>query len=639
MLQNNLFLLQLIHSLVNTLLILRLTNLLRYKFITTLFLLNMKRISVGLIFLFFSLFTNAQQRQIIDISTLQTGNITDATPLLQKALQQITGDATIIFPKGTYNFYPDKALGKYHSITNHDNGYRNFAFFIKGYKNLTIDGQGSEFIFHGKIIPFLVENSENISLKGFSIDWKIPFYVQAEVLKSDSASSSMLVKFTNESEFKKEGNSIAITANQQYLPFLGEDMYFDPKTKAVAYRAKDYLMKYRTDRELTAKLVNDKDKQFSITAKFARRPPPAGLIGIYKGNFGLNRHSPAIHIIKSAKLMFNNINIYHAGGMGVIAEKSADIYLNQVNVKLREGSQRLVTTTADATHFCNVRGKLLIENCLFENMLDDATNVHGTYVRIDEIIDKRTALIYLNHAQQTDYEFASKGDTVQIVNGETLSPKGSLVIDKVVYINERYSRISFTQDVNGLLQKNDGLENISWYPEFTFRNNVVQNNRARSVLVSIPKKVLIENNTFTSMMTAILFEGDMKSWYESGSVKDVTIRNNRFLDCGYGGGNYPIIWINPQQKIIDSKNPYEKNIHIENNLFRSFDKLVLKANSVDGLTFRNNSIEDSGNYQPINPSEPDLDIKSSKNVSIEKNVYKKKGKIWIRTDNMTKTTN
>lgn len=48
---------------------------------------------------------------------------------------------------------------------------------------------------------------------------------------------------------------------------------------------------------------------------------------------------------------------------------------------------------------------------------------------------------------------------------------------------------------------------MSWYPELIFRNNVVRNNRARSILVSTPRKVVVEGNTFSSMMSAILFEG------------------------------------------------------------------------------------------------------------------------------------
>lgn len=152
--------------------------------------------------------------------------------------------------------------------------------------------------------------------------------------------------------------------------------------------------------------------------------------------------------------------------------------------------------------------------------------------------------------------------------------------------------------------------------------------RARSILVSTPRKVVIEGNTFSSMMSAILFEGDMDHWYESGAVRDVTIRNNRFLDGTYGGADFPTIFINPHQKKEVPGRPYERNITIEGNLFRTFNEQLLRAKSVGGLIFRDNTIELSEKYKPYNDL-PTIDIRNSEDVLIENNRYKKPGKIRI----------
>ena len=157
---------------------------------------------------------------------------------------------------------------------------------------------------------------------------------------------------------------------------------------------------------------------------------------------------------------------------------------------------------------------------------------------------------------------------------------------------------------------------------------VVRNNRARSILVSTPRKVVVEGNTFSSMMSAILFEGDMDHWYESGAVRDVTIRNNRFLDGTYGGADFPTIFINPHQKKEVPGHPYERNITIEGNLFRTFNEQLLRAKSVGGLIFRDNTIELSEKYKPYNDL-PTIDIRSSQQVVIKNNRYKKPGKISI----------
>ena len=111
-------------------------------------------------------------------------------------------------------------------------------------------------------------------------------------------------------------------------------------------------------------------------------------------------------------------------------------------------------------------------------------------------------------------------------------------------------------------------------------------------------------------------------------MRDVTIRNNRFLDGTYGGADFPTIFINPHQKKEVPGHPYERNITIEGNLFRTFNEQLLRAKSVGGLIFRDNTIELSEKYKPYNDL-PTIDIRNSQQVVIENNRYKKPGKIKI----------
>lgn len=80
----------------------------------------------------------------------------------------------------------------------------------------------------------------------------------------------------------------------------------------------------------------------------------------------------------------------------------------------KKGGDYLVSTNCDATHFCNCRGNVSIENSVFENMMDDACNVHGIYLKVDEIIDKNTLLLKLRHFQQFGVNNFQKGDIVEI---------------------------------------------------------------------------------------------------------------------------------------------------------------------------------------------------------------------------------
>lgn len=560
----------------------------------------------------------------------------DVTPVIYDILsREGKSDLRILFPKGDYHFYADKAFGKYHAITNHDNSYKYFAFPIIGGKNIEIDGGGSTFWFHGVVTPFLIEQSQNVSLKNFSVDWAEPFYVQGTVVASDSAKKYMDLKFTDFSKLKLEGDRLAIETNGIYLPFLGESMVFDPTTKAVAYKAQDYLPVDRSKRLKATKLSND---TYRMTGNFAKRPAPEGLIYVFKGVNGSNRFAPAIHLTDSRDFKANDITIHHAGGMGLVGEKSENIHIDNFNVVLPQGSERIVSTTADATHFCNCKGTLIIENCTFENMLDDATNVHGTYIRVAEVKSPRVVAANIVHYQQAGYNFAAVSDVVRFVESETILPIGDNRVVGVERINASYCLISFEKDIPATLKVGDGIENITWYPQLTFRNNIVRNNRARSILISTPNETLIEGNTFSSMMTSILFEGDLDFWFESGAVSNVVIRNNTFLDNCYGGNKGSVIWINPHQRRTIAGQPYERNIVIENNSFRTFDPSIVDARSVGGLIIRNNTIEASGTYPSIQPNMSTFTLKECIDSRIYGNKIKGKGTIAVNMDEISESS-
>ena len=93
----------------------------------------------------------------------------DTTPSVRAALEQIRqGKADkLVFPPGRYDFWPDQAEEKYLFISNNDEGLKRIAFVLAGVKDLEIDGGGATFVFHGRMMPFLIEHSQGVTLKNF----------------------------------------------------------------------------------------------------------------------------------------------------------------------------------------------------------------------------------------------------------------------------------------------------------------------------------------------------------------------------------------------------------------------------------------------------------------------------------------
>ena len=84
-------------------------------------------------------------------------------------------------------------------------------------------------------------------------------------------------------------------------------------------------------------------------------------------------------------------------------------------------------------------------------------------------------------------------------------------------------------------------------------------------------------------MSAILLEDDAKGWYESGCVRDMTIRKNRFVLCAE-----PVININPQNSVANDS--VHQNIRIENNDFLLRGTTSVRAKSTRGLSVTGNTV-------------------------------------------------
>ncbi len=572
----------------------------------------------------------------LNLHSFDIENAKDATPIIIEALKKCKkeGIKKLLFPKGTYHFYPTFAPDKYCAITNNDNGLKRSAFPIIGFSGFEIDGNGSDLIFHGKMLPFIIESSSDIAIKNVNIDWEVPFYLQGKVVGNNPEKKSFDIEIST--PYKVQYGELMISLERENSPYekkfgfrfaipeaydmpIGQNILWNPITMAPYYNTIKYELERNT---IVAKEIKKGLVQLSGNIK---EVPPIGSMFIPQGPYLSNRTSPIFWSFKTKNLFLNNINVHHSGAMGLIAERSENITLDAFNVVLKKGSGRMVTTTADATHFCNVKGQVIIRNCTFENMLDDATNIHGTYVRVNKVLDDFRVAVETYHPHQNGYLFGEVGDSVRIVENNSLKPTADgLVIKNVERINEKISILTFNKSVKGKVDLYYGIENTSWYPTALIENNIVRNNRARGFLVSVPKKVIIRNNYISSQMAGIYVSGDLALWNESGPTNNLTIENNTFENCGYGGNRmHPIILIEPDY--LDKKSiteTYSKNIFIRNNKIKTFDSPILLAMSVDGLVFEGNTIEQTDTYLPIFANHPNLKIINCKKVVLENNTYK-----------------
>ncbi len=557
----------------------------------------------------------------INISAPQQGE--DATPIIREALQTASKlgakEITISLTDGEYRLLPELATERYIPITNHGNGSKKIAFLLENFDKVTIEGNGAELIFHGQMMPFLLENCNNVTIKDLTIDWDVPFTFLGEVIAVDPKGEWREIK----PRTKEDGFSWKLAGGRIKFPNidgfsyteLGSTLAFTPDTKRPIVGALDL----HSNPTKVEKLPNGNLKIYEKL----RQMPPVGSLLSSKGNREDDRYAPAFDMKECKNIRLENVTVHHALGMAFLFERSEDITISDCNVILRDGSNRVISSTADATHFANCKGDILVENCTFQNMLDDGTNVHGTYVVVTDILNSKTVRVALQHFEQMGFKFADKGDDMWFI--KTPSPERAEVrtVNSTKNINEKYIDIEFTEAIPSDLKVGDILENKTWNPTYTMRGCTIQNIRARAVIIKTPEKIVIEDNYFSSMMSGVLLRGESNFWYESGAVTDVTIQNNTFHNSGDCGSKHAALYITPVfGKGFDKNMPYDRGIKFINNKIDTFNPRVVIAENAEDLLIEGNTIILNNDGKATFPDAPVFDLTDCVNVTIQDNSHK-----------------
>lgn len=543
----------------------------------------------------------------------------DITLKVQNAIEHCReiGQAVLMFPKGEYHFWPDKAFEKLYYISNHNQSKtRKVAFPLLNTHHLTIDGNGSEFIMHGLTTPFVIDHSTHITLKNFSIDWEVPVLSQGTVVEVGDGYFD--TEITDDYSYEVINNKLFINGEGWRNAVTGI-ILMDPTTKAIVYGSADHL-NYGHYERLKVEEVRKGVVRFSGDYAFNLQ---LGQVPIFQSG---GRYCPGIFIDRSKEVTVQNVSLYASMGMGVIAQKSENMTLDKFNVMIKPGSDRLFSASADATHFVYCKGLISLNNCLFENQMDDSCNVHGIYAQVDEVLSEDSVLYHLVHEDQRGVTVFEAGDRVRFINNETITPYAFATVKKVDYINAQYSKVIFDQPLPKELAPNHVIENLEWVPDLKVTNCTTRANRARSFLITTAGQVTLEHNCISAPGAAIKISGDANYWFESGAVSDILIRNNTFLDSNYCYPYWGSAAIDIDPEIVSTGGEmehYHKNIRIEGNTFRTFHPFLVNGLLVDGIAFTNNNFEKTDTY-PVHEDLPHaIRLTHCDDVTIENNNWGK----------------
>jgi len=511
----------------------------------------------------------------------------DDTPTILKAIEACKSktNSKLIFEFGFYDIHGSQKDERVNFEPSID---------IKNVTNMTLEGNGSEFIGHDYSTMFHFTGCRNISISNLTVDWDPLPYTQGKVIQVDS-------------------NSIDI---EVIAPFIAQQglhteaiLGYDPENHRMARRFTDH---YQLGFEKTTEVIRSGVMRLFIghQDRFAGTMPSVGMYVIARHQvYGYQ----SFEFEKCTEVHLENVNIYSNPGMGVVGDECSDINIRHLKVMIRPGTGRWMSCTADATNFRGCRGTIVMENCLFEGQGDDATNVRsGEYLLVSERLDNNKLCIKTGYRYGGDPAPPEIDDKLEISGEDKPLLPYSTVTVRSVEINKQDKTliVGFFEKLPERTGKGDVVGNASSCPVLRIRNCTAIRNRARGFIVKT-RNVIIEDCTFQDICaSAVGLEADINAWWEAIGSSNVIIRNNRFIDCKFEP-EYLHGVIESHTMSQTAPAGVHRRITIENNVFLGSDGNIIKLGSADGVDIVNNIID--------KPKDEAILLYNSRNIRISGN--------------------
>jgi len=479
----------------------------------------------------------------------------------------------IHFAPGEYEFHPDNALKLKLHITNTNdapNAPKAIALAFQGVRHVRViggaEGKRSDLYMRGTMIQTFFDRAEDVRLQGLTFDYRRPTTSEYTVLEVASDHADLAIHKDSKYAIEK-GHMVWVGEGWRHDAFRqGAQQQGDP-VEGTLWRDGIQFDKVSKIEELSAGKIRvyfSKNPGFVKGRIWQERDPYRDCTGSFARN--------------SKDIVWEDCAYHYMHGMGLVNQFCENLTLKKVDLAPRPGSGRTCACWADAIQVSGCRGQFIAEDCSFSGTQDDPINVHGTHLRIVERRAADQLLVRFCHGQTYGFESFFAGDEIDFVHADSLRIFASGKVKKAEMKGERDMLLTLEKPAPDGIAANDVLENVTWTPEVEIRNCRIGMCSTRGFLITTRRKVLVENNTFKkTAMSAILVSDDARNWFESGPVRDMTIRGNRFIKCG--------IDISPENAAAKPEESVHENIRIENNFF---DRARIYAKSVKGLVITGN---------------------------------------------------
>jgi hypothetical protein len=498
------------------------------------------------------------------------------------------------FAPGRYDLDPEHAFRRAYQIsnTNADPGGRKAVGVLFDHaKHFRLSGPGASLVCRGKMIEVCIDHGEAITVEDLEFDYHRPTVSEFRV--AEVGGDFIDIEIHEDSAHTLEDGAI-VWRGEGWSHRGGLAQELDPATDRVRRRV-----------NLLSKLEFEEIRPFLLRGR-GEHGLKEGWIYQIRDPF---RDYCGAFTRRSRDITWRDVTFRFMHGMGLVSQFSENLTFERVTIAPDEAGGRTTAAWADGIQVSGCRGKVLVKDCVFRGTHDDAINIHGTHLRVvGRTPGARQVRVRFMHDQTYGFRAFNPGDGVKFVHADSLAVYASNRVAEVRETGPKEMLLTLEDPLPAAFRENDVLENVTWTPEVEIRGCRVSRIPTRGFLITTRRAVRVEDNDFhATHMPAILIENDAAGWFESGGVRDMLIRGNRFHRCGE-----PVVHVNPRNSVPNAS--VHENIRVVENTFHLRGTTAVAAKSTSGLRVIDNVI-----HFPRAPGEGWMKTRNCEDVVAEGN--------------------
>lgn len=459
---------------------------------------------------------------------------------------------------------------------------------IQGASGITIEGNGAA-IMNNPYNGFIsIVNSSEVIMRGFYFDCDPLGFTQGDVVRTSPSQHLIWVRI-------HEGYDNPLDVSEYPERRLWEYGFtIDPKDRTQKGRpGVDYINLDETTEEegLLRIKLNPHSLSYIVEGDFF-------VMGITYGG-----GSPTISVSRSSDILLENYTIFSAkyGMVHHLSNNHGRVIARNAKITFRPGKDRLITAVRDGFHCKHNPIGPVIEEGMFEGLMDDTINISVTpYWVIEDLGDHRYLIADLSNAPRV-------GDRLMAYNPDPGSVSDDL---KVLSIEPQQGRgrgqwniVTLDQPIPNLVlhegdnlfpggrhkMKFTGLYNLDAAgKDFIVRNNYFGHQR-RHALLARTTGGLFEGNEIEGVGgSGIALVNEVGNFYEGPLPGHAIIRNNTFRRTN----------LHPIRIYAQGEGTRVENITIENNRFFEWAHAAVHVSRIDGGAITGNVFGPSRDNSP-----------------------------------------